>query len=126
MVTKRMTTRVRTEHYVYSHITKIPGVCGGKATIDGRRVRVMDIVFLHQDGYQPEEILEEYDFLDLAQIHTALAYYYDGNQQEIESSFEADRRWEERVVRESRGGEADSSPSECPLAKVVYVKRDRE
>ena len=29
---------VKLEHYVFSHITKIPGVCGGKATIDGRRV----------------------------------------------------------------------------------------
>ena len=59
---------VKPEHYVYAHTTKIPGVCGGKATIDGRRVRVMDIVILHQDDYTPEEMLEEYDFLNLAQI----------------------------------------------------------
>ena len=126
MATKLTTTRVQPEHYVYPHITKIPGVCGGKATIDGRRVRVMDIVSLHQDGYTPEKILEEYDFLDFAQIHAAMAYYYDGNQQEIESAFEADRRWEESVVRESRGGEPDSSSSECHFMKVIYVKRDRE
>ena len=118
MATKLTTTRVRPEHYVYPHITKIPGVCGGKATIDGRRVRVMDIVFLHQDGYSPEEILGEYDFLGFAQVHAAMAYYYDGNQQEIESAFEADRRWHESVP--------DSSSSGSHLVKVIHVKRDRE
>jgi uncharacterized protein (DUF433 family) len=126
MATKLTTTRVQPGHYVYPHITKIPEVCGGKATIDGRRVRVMDIVSLHQDGCTPEKILEEYDFLGFAQIHAAMAYYYDGNQQEIESAFEADRRWEESVARESRGGEPDSSSSECQFVKVIYVKRDRE
>ena len=47
---------VKPEHYVYSHITKIPGVCGGEATIDGRRVRVMDIVVLRQQGCTPAQI----------------------------------------------------------------------
>ena len=86
----------------------------------------MDIVFLHQDGYSPEEILGEYDFLDFAQIHAAMAYYYDGNQLEIESAFEADRRWDESVVQESCEGEPDSSSSGSHLVKVIHVKRDRE
>ncbi len=90
---------VKLEHYVYSHITKIPGVCGGKATIDGRRVRVMDIVILHQDGYTPEEMLEEYDFLNLAQIHAALSYCYE-NPEEIDAQLKADREWDERFERE--------------------------
>lgn len=90
---------VKPEHYVYSHITKIPGVCGGKATLDGRRVRVMDIVILHQDDYTPEEMLEEYDFLNLAQIHAALSYYYE-NPEEIGAQLKADREWDERFERE--------------------------
>ena len=59
---------VKLEHYVYSHITKIPGVCGGKATLDGRRVRVMDIVVLHQQGETPEQMLEAYDFLNYVSV----------------------------------------------------------
>ena len=90
---------VKLEHYVYSHITKIPRVCGGKATIDGRRVRVMDIVILHQDDYTPEEMLEEYDFLNLAQIHAALSYYYE-NPEEIDAQLKADREWDARFERE--------------------------
>ncbi len=73
----------------------------------------MDIVSFYQDGYEPEQILDAYDFLNLAQIYAALAYYYDGNQQEIESSFEADRRF-------------SSASSEPPLTNVVHVRRDRE
>ncbi len=116
---------VKPEHYVYSHITKIPGVCGGKATIDGRRVRVMDIVALHLQGYTPEQMLEEYDFLSLAQIHSALAYSYD-HPEEVEASFETDRQWNEKVVREWNeylarhgGKEPDPPPPDRPMVKVI-------
>lgn len=30
------------------HITKTPGVCGGKACISGHRIRVLDIVVWHE------------------------------------------------------------------------------
>jgi len=121
---------VKPEHYVYPHITKIPGVCGGEATIDGRRVRVMDIVVLLQQGYTPQQMLEDYDFLSLAQIHAALAYYYD-HQEEIEALFEADRKWDEKVTREwdeylarHGGKEPDPPPPDRPLVKVIRVKRN--
>ena len=39
---------VKPEHYVYSHITKIPDVCGGYATIDGHRFRVINVVYMHR------------------------------------------------------------------------------
>ena len=90
---------VKLELYVYSHITKIPGVCGGKATIDGRRVRVMNVVVLQQQGETPEQILEAYDFLNLAQIYAALSYYYE-NPEEIDAQLKADREWDARFERE--------------------------
>ena len=34
---------------VYSHVTKDPEVCGGKACIDGTRIRVMDIEALAKE-----------------------------------------------------------------------------
>lgn len=30
------------------HISKTPGVCGGRACIAGHRIRVMDIVAMHE------------------------------------------------------------------------------
>lgn len=68
---------------VYSHVTKTPGVCGGKACIDSTRIRVMDVVWLHKEGRTPEQILAEYPDLSLEQVYAALAYYY-GHREEVE------------------------------------------
>jgi uncharacterized protein (DUF433 family) len=81
---------------VYSHITKDPEVCGGRACIDGTRFRVMDVVSLHRRGHTPEKILESHPSLNLAQVHAALSYYYE-NPREIEAAFEEDRKIGERI-----------------------------
>jgi uncharacterized protein (DUF433 family) len=83
---------------VYSHITKDPEVCGGRATIDGTRVRVLDIWSLQQAGLTPERMLEEYP-LTLAQIHAALSYAYE-NLPEIEAALEEDDQIGMRIQRE--------------------------
>jgi uncharacterized protein (DUF433 family) len=71
----------------YGHITHDPEVRGGKACIDGTRIAVVDIVLLHECGYRPEEMLDHYMRpLTLAQVHSALAYYYD-HRGEIEAYF---------------------------------------
>ena len=81
---------------VYSHITKDPMVCGGKACIDGTRITVKDIVCLHEEGRAPEQMLDTFGTsLTLGQVHAALAYYYD-HKEEIDASF-AD---EEKVLAE--------------------------
>jgi uncharacterized protein (DUF433 family) len=82
----------------YPHVTKTPGVCGGKACIDGTRIRVNNVVFLHQDGANDEKIREAYPDLTPAQIHAALAYYYD-NRDEIDAELAADRSWAESLNR---------------------------
>src|SRR5919206_160410 len=65
------------------HITKTPGVCGGKACIAGHRIRVMDIVVWHeQRGMSPEEIVYAFPGITLADVHAAFAYYFD-NRAEI-------------------------------------------
>ena len=76
----------------YPHVTKAPGVCGGKACIDGTRIRVNNVVFLHKDGANDARIREAYADLTPAQIHAALAYYYD-NPEEIENEFRKDEAW---------------------------------
>ncbi len=80
---------------VYSHITKDPEVCGGRATIDGTRIRVLDIWSLKQRGFGPEQMLVEYP-LTLAQIHAALSYAYE-NLAEIEAALGEDDRTAERI-----------------------------
>src|ERR687885_368023 len=65
----------------------------GVAWIDDTKVKVIEIVIdkiVH--GSSPEEMHFQYPHLSLAQIHAALAYYYD-NQDALEA--EIDRRWEE-------------------------------
>lgn len=74
---------------VYSHITKTPGVCAGKASIDNTRIRVNNVVWFHKEGLRPEQILEHYPDLSLAQVHSALAYYYD-HVEEIEAELAAE------------------------------------
>jgi uncharacterized protein (DUF433 family) len=71
---------------VYARIVKQPGYCGGKATIDNTRVRVNNVVWLHKQGHTPAQVLDAYPDLSLAQVHAALAYYYD-HVDEIEAEF---------------------------------------
>ena len=60
-----------------SHIESSPGVAGGKPRIAGRRITVQDIVIWHEwMGRGPDEIAADHD-LTLAEVHGALAYYYD-------------------------------------------------
>ena len=90
---------IKPEHYVYSHITKIPGVCGGRPAIDGTRVRVVNIVYLLKHGYTPERMREVYPSLNLGQIHCALGYYYD-HPEEIQAYMDEDEASPEEYERE--------------------------
>jgi uncharacterized protein (DUF433 family) len=78
---------------VNSNFTKDLEVCGGKACIDGTRIRVIDIVSLKRQRYAPEKMIEAYPSLNLAQVYAALSYSYE-HPEEIEASFEEDRSWE--------------------------------
>jgi len=69
---------------MHPHITKNPDVCGGSPVIAGTRFPVMSVVFyILKIGLTPEELVEKFPHLSLAQIYDALAYYYD-NRSEIE------------------------------------------
>jgi len=70
------------------HIVATPGVCGGAPRIEGTRIRVADIAtyaVLHH--WSVEKIAEELE-LTPAQIHAALAYYYD-HKDEIDQAIKA-------------------------------------
>jgi uncharacterized protein (DUF433 family) len=84
---------------VYSHITKDPEICGGRACIDGTRVRVLDLVALEYGGQSPAQIQGAYPNLSLAQVYAGLSYAHE-YPQEIEAQLDEDRRLAERIDRD--------------------------
>jgi uncharacterized protein (DUF433 family) len=77
------------------HITKTPGVCGGRACIAGTRVRVMDVVRHHEAGVPATEIASKFCTpITVADVYAALTYYHD-NRAEIEHDFEVHRQADE-------------------------------
>jgi len=77
-----MTTKALDEH-----IECTPGVTGGKPRIAGHRITVQNIAIWHERlGLSADEIASEHD-LTLADVHAALAYYFD-HRVEIDQSIE--------------------------------------
>jgi uncharacterized protein (DUF433 family) len=100
-----------------TEIVKTPDVLGGKPRIAGRRIGVHQVVSLVVDGdLAPEEMAVRYD-LELADIHRAIAYYYD-HPEEIravqkrrrEKIENADPTRPEDLGIEPRGTETDPEP----------------
>lgn len=75
---------------VPERITKVPDICGGRASIAGH-VRVLDVVIWHeQNGLSPDEIVSQVPSITLADVHAALAYYYE-HREEIQEEIRAER-----------------------------------
>ena len=63
-----------------------------RPSVDGTRHRVIDIAADHASlGLSPKEIVAQYPDLTLAQVHAALAYYYD-HQAAMDATLLADQR----------------------------------
>jgi len=68
-----------------------------RAYVCGTRIRVQDIVSDHErHGLSPEEIAREYPHLSLAQVHAALAYYYD-HREEVRHQMKVDEDFVRRA-----------------------------
>jgi uncharacterized protein (DUF433 family) len=80
-------------------IVRSPETCSDRPRIAGTRVSVQQIAALHQEGLRTADILNEYEFLNLAQIYAALAYYY-ANQTEIETYLAEDAAEYNRLMAE--------------------------
>jgi uncharacterized protein (DUF433 family) len=80
---------------VTEYIGVRPGYCGGKPHILGHRIKVKHVAIWHeQQGMTPTEIVATYPTITLAQVHAALAYYYD-HRAEIQAEIEEERRFVE-------------------------------
>ena len=105
-----------TAETVTQHIAITPGVCAGKPRIAGRRITVANIAIWHERlGKSADDIATEYD-LTLADVHAALAYYFD-HHAEIEEWIsesraliavlrkQSDSRLAEKLREQTRHGE---------------------
>ena len=85
---------------ITQHISRKPGVCGGKACVDGTRIRVQDIYVWHVlQAQSPEEIIASFPQLSMADVHAALAYYWD-HRDEIHEEYERGKELYEELKRE--------------------------
>ena len=72
----------------YPHVVDAPGE--SPRLHDWPRIRVSQIVMDHLGhAWSPDEIARQYPHLSLAEIHSALAYYYD-NRAEIDREIKAE------------------------------------
>jgi len=95
------TTSPQTETLETMYIVRTPGVCGGKPRIEGHRIKVEHIAVCHERrGMSPDEIVTSHPTITLAQVHAALAYYYD-HKQEIDEDVEEGKRFAEELKAKS-------------------------
>jgi uncharacterized protein (DUF433 family) len=83
-----------------SLIDRREGVHGGRPCIAGTSVSVRRIALWHEAGLVPEEIVQKFGHLSLAQVYAALAYYH-ANRDEIEADLELEAHNTEELERAS-------------------------
>jgi len=75
---------------IRAHIEVEPGVPNPRPKIKGSRIRVQDIVIWHDKlGIDFYAILHDHPTLTHADLHAALAYYWD-NREEVERQIDED------------------------------------
>ena len=72
-------------------IVKTPGTCGGRARVAGRRIPVSSVYRWFLRGCEPEDILEKFDGVALAEIYAAISYAL-SNLEEIMGEIEIEDR----------------------------------
>jgi uncharacterized protein (DUF433 family) len=77
-------------------IVKTPGTCRGRARLAGKRIPVSSIYRWFVQGCAPEDILEKYEGVALAEIYAAISYAL-ANLEEITTEIES----EDRLVAEA-------------------------
>ena len=88
----------------------------GVAWIDGTQVKIIELAIDKlAHGSSPGEMHFQYPHLSLAQIHAALAYYYD-HQAELDSEIERRLKYAHDLAARNR---------ESPLRKKLLKLRER-
>jgi uncharacterized protein (DUF433 family) len=83
------------------HIVVTPGVCGGKPRIAGHRITVQNVAIWHErGGLTPDEIVSQHPGITLADVHAALAYYWD-HADAIRAQIRADEEFADQLRAQS-------------------------
>jgi uncharacterized protein (DUF433 family) len=108
-------------------IVSTPGICGGRPRIDGHRIQVEDVAIWHERmGMSPDQIVSEYPSLTLADVHAALAYYYE-NRERIDADIEASKKYAEEMRTNTRSQSArSSSASSSSSGRFMNPRRSQE
>ena len=86
--------------------------------VSGTRLRVQDVVENHQAGRTLDDIVEAYPSYSRAEILSALAYYYD-HQQEMDESMARRRREAEALLAEIEARQGPSKARRLARAKLA-------
>jgi uncharacterized protein (DUF433 family) len=92
-------TPIETETFpiIAEHIGVRSGYCGGEPHILGHRIKVRHVALWHErSGMSPAAIVATYPTLTLAEVHAALAYYYD-HHEEIQAAMAAEDQFVEEL-----------------------------
>jgi uncharacterized protein (DUF433 family) len=81
------------------HIEIVQGAGGPKPRIRGSRIRVEDVVsWYEKQGMSVPEIIEGFPHITPADVHAALAYYWD-HKEELDHKWAEDEAWVEELRR---------------------------
>ena len=61
----------------YRYLTRIAGVRGGNAIVEGTRIGVHDVVGLIVNGDSVDDVIRSFPDLKRSQVYECLAYYED-------------------------------------------------
>ena len=86
-----------------------PDVCGGRLRIDGTRITVNQIAVLYKQGYNAEDIADQYPHLTMAQVYAALSHYL-ANQEEVDADLTAEENEAQRLEQEYRNTSHGDTP----------------
>jgi uncharacterized protein (DUF433 family) len=86
---------------VNQHIAMLPSALHGeKAVIAGTRIRVIDVYAWHVlQGKSPQQIVEEFPHLTLADVYAAMAYYWD-NEQLLQEQFKRGQEFADKMQQQ--------------------------
>jgi uncharacterized protein (DUF433 family) len=90
---------VSTRKIAYPHIAAHPRIAGGAPIIKGTRITVRAVAGYYQLGMSVDEILQSLPHLSHSQVHAALAFYFD-HQQEVDRELKRNADldyWRERL-----------------------------
>lgn len=85
----------------YPHLSSCNEIVGGEPVIEGSRITVRCIAGYNQMGMNADEILTSFPHFTLSEVHSALAYYFD-HQDDIDGSLENssnEKYWKQQALK---------------------------